>query len=183
MIAPEQPRLVTAEDLLQLSNLGRYELVRGELIETSPAGTEHGFIGMRLAWRLAAFAENQQLGVITLAETGFRLARDPDTVRAPDVAFIRAERWPTKPPKGYLNLAPDLIAEVVSPKDEPDAVQANIAEWLAAGVRVALVVYPGSRQIAVYRSLRQVTILTDGDTLELPDLLPGFACPISDIFA
>lgn len=149
----------------------------------SPAGTEHGFIGMRLAWRLAAFVENKQLGVVTLAETGFRLARNPDTVRAPDVAFIRAERWPKKPPKGYLNLAPDLIAEIVSPSDEPDAVQAKIAEWLSAGVQIALVVYPGSRQIAVYHSLRQVTILTDGDTLELPDLLPGFACPISDIFA
>ncbi|MCS6911512.1 MAG: Uma2 family endonuclease, partial [Anaerolineales bacterium] len=139
--------------------------------------------GMRLAWRLAAFVESRNLGVVTLAETGFQLSRDPDTVRAPDVAFIRSERWPKKPPKGYLTFAPDLVVEVVSPNDEPDAVQAKIVEWLNAGVQAALVVYPGSRQIAVYRSLRQITILTDGDTLELPDLLPGFTCPVSDIFA
>jgi Uma2 family endonuclease len=183
MIAPERVGLVTADELLQLSSRGRYELVKGELIEMSPAGTEHGFIGMRLAWRLAAFVESQNLGVVLLAETGFHLSRDPDTVRAPDVAFIRSERWPGKPPKGYLTFPPDLVVEVVSPGDEPDAVQAKIAEWLNAGVAAALVVYPGSRQIAVYRSLRQVTILTDGDTLELPDLLPGFTCPVSEIFA
>jgi Uma2 family endonuclease len=183
MVAPAKTRSVTAEELLKLSSQGRFELVKGELIQMSPPGFEHGKIGMELAWRLAAHVHANRLGVVTAAETGFRLARDPDTVRAPDVAFISKERVPAQPPKGYLDLAPDLIAEVVSPNDDPDEVQSKVAQWLGAGVRVALVIYPGSRQVAVYHSLKQVVVLTEGDTLELPDLLPGLACPVSELFA
>lgn len=148
-----------------------------------PPGSEHGALAANLAYLLNDHVRKNDLGRVFAAETGFRLARDPDTVRAADFAFVAKSRCPAKLPKGYLDLAPDLVAEVVSPNDDPDQVQAKVRDWIDAGVRLMLVVYPGSRQIAVYRSLRQVTILTDGDALELPDLLPGFTCPVSDIFA
>jgi Uma2 family endonuclease len=104
-------------------------------------------------------------------------------VRAPDVAFVVKDRLPTKPLKGYADFAPDLIAEVVSPSDDPDDVQTKVKEWLDAGVRLALVVYPGSKQMAVYRSLREVTILTEGDIFSANDLLPGLSVNVADIFA
>jgi Uma2 family endonuclease len=183
MTAPATSKLVTAEELLVLASRGRYELVNGELIEMSPPGFEHGLIVMALASLIADYAKRQRLGRVVAAETGFRLSRNPDTVRALDVAFIAADRMPANLPKGYLDIAPDLIAEIVSPSDDPDAVQSKIAAWLMAGVKTALVVYPGSKQIAVYHSLRKVEVLTVGDTIELPDVLPGFACPVADIFA
>ncbi len=118
------------------------------------------------------------------AETGFRLTRNPDTVRAADIAFVSKDRLPAKLPKGYLDLAPDLVAEVVSPGNDPDEIQSKVREWLEAGARYVLVVYPGPRQIIVYRSLRQVTILTEGDTFTAPDTLgvPGFELQVSTIF-
>jgi len=183
MTAPAPTKLVTAEELLVLASRGRYELINGVLIEMAPPGFEHGLLGFRLAYRIASFAQARGLGAVLASETGFRLSRNPDTVRAPDVAFIAADRMPAQLPKGYLDLAPDLIAEVVSPSDDPDEVQSKITAWLMAGVRTALVVYPGSKQIAVYHSLRQVEVLTLGDTLELPDVFPGFACPVAEIFA
>lgn len=183
MSAPAAPKLLTADDLLKLAGRGRYELTQGELIEISPPGAEHGRIAFNLGLLLGQHVKRHKLGQMYAAETGFCLARDPDTVRAPDVAFVAAERLPAQAPKGYLDLAPDLVAEVVSPTDDPDAVQAKIAEWLAAGARAVLVVFPGPRQVAVYLSLKQVVVLTEADTLELPELLPGFACPVAELFA
>jgi Uma2 family endonuclease len=182
-VAPTKTKLVTAKELLQLSGKGRYELVKGELIEMSPPGYEHGSIVMNLAVPIANHARQNGLGRVLAAETGFRLSRNPDTVRAPDVAFVVKDRLPTKPLKGYADFAPDLIAEVVSPSDDPDDVQTKVKEWLDAGVRLALVVYPGSKQMAVYRSLREVTILTEGDIFSANDLLPGLSVNVADIFA
>ncbi len=176
-------KLTTAEELLQLSSKGRYELLKGELIEISPPGFEHGYIIMNIAVPIANHAKQNNLGKVLAAKTGFRIARDPDTVRAPDVAFVTTDRLPAKLPKGYTDFAPDLVAEVVSPSDDPDDVQTKVKEWLDAGVRLVLVVYPGSRQVAVYRSLREVTILTEGDTFSANDLLPGLSINVADIFA
>ncbi|HKZ85062.1 MAG TPA: Uma2 family endonuclease [Anaerolineae bacterium] len=174
---------MTAEDLLRLSSEGRYELVKGALIEMTPPGYEHGEIANRFSYRLTHHVIQNDLGVVLAAETGFRLSRDPDTVRAPDIAFVSKARRPTIPPTGYADFAPDLVVEVVSSNDDPDEIQSKVRDWLEAGVRVVLVVYPRSRQIAVYRSLREVTVLTEADSLVLSDVLPGFSCPVADVFA
>lgn len=177
-------RLMTAEDLLEMPAEARYELVKGVLIEMSPPpGSEHGLIANQLAYRLTHYAVLNRVGHVFAAETGFRLARRPDTVRAADVAYVSAGRLPAALPKGYLDLAPDLVAEVVSPSDDPDAIQAKVKDWLDAGTRLVLVVYPGSRQMAVYRSLREVTVLTETEALEAPDLLPGFSMMLAVIFS
>jgi len=174
---------MTAEDLLQLSSKGRYELVKGALIEMTPPGYEHGEITNRFNYRLTHHVIQNDLGVVLAAETGFRLSRDPDTVRAPDIAFVSKARRPVIPPTGYADFAPDLVVEVVSPNDDPDEIQGKVRDWLEAGVRVVLVVYPRSHQIAIYRSLREVTVLTEADSLVLSDVLPGFSCPVADVFA
>lgn len=176
-------KLVTAEELLLMPEADRYELVKGQLVEMSPPpGFEHGAITYRLSFQIGSYVLQQRLGIVVAAETGFRLTRRPDTVRAVDVAYVSAARLPSVLPKGYLDLAPDLVAEVVLPSDDPDAIQAKVNDWLDAGTQMVLVVYPGSRQMAVYRSLRQVIVLTESDTLEAPDLLPKFSMPLSAIF-
>jgi len=176
-------KLMTAEDLLRLSGQGRYELVKGVLVKMTPPGYEHGATTMRFAIRIANHVSAHDLGEVVAAETGFRLARNPDTVRGADVAFVSKARQPAVAPAGYADFAPDLVVEVVSPNDDPDEIQTKVAEWLEFGVRLVLIVYPRSRQVAVYRSLREVTILTEADTFSAPEVLPGFTCPIAAIFA
>jgi Uma2 family endonuclease len=175
---------MTAEELLELPADQRFELVKGELVELSqPPGSEHGLVTNQLAYQITHHVLSRKAGKVFAAETGFRLARNPDTVRAADVAFVSKDRLPGQMPKGYLDLAPDLVAEVVSPSDDPDAIQAKVADWLAAGTRLVMVVYPRSRQVAVYRSLREVTVLTEADTFTTPDILPDFALPLASVFA
>jgi Uma2 family endonuclease len=185
MLAPPVlEKLVTAEELLLLPESERFELVKGELIEMSPPpGTEHGIMVYQLGYLIGQFVIPNKLGRVFAAETGSRLARNPDTVRAADVAFVSAERLPAKWPKGYLDLAPELVAEVVSPGNDPDEMQAKVRDWLDAGTQCVLVVYPGPRQVMVYRSLRQVVVLTEAEVFTAADLLPGFTLSIASIFA
>lgn len=176
-------RSVTADDLLRMPNDGgRYELVEGELISMAPAGGRHGHVAMQIGWRLAEYADRNGLGMAFAAETGFLLARDPDTVRAPDAAFIAAERLP---PGGitshFVDIVPDLVVEVASPGDSSPGLQAKTQEWLSYGVRMVWVADPNARSIAVYRSGEDVRILNIGDEIEGGPLLPGFRCPVKDI--
>jgi Uma2 family endonuclease len=176
--------IYTAEDLMRLSSEGkRCELVKGELVEMAPTGGRHGRVSSRIDRRLGNFVEQHGLGEVFAAETGFRLARNPDTVRAPDVAFVARERLPSPDlPTGYPELAPDLVVEVLSPSDTAVQVQAKVEDWLRAGVRLAWVVYPDTRSVVVYRSLSEVVVLGEEDNLQGDPVLPGFSCPVADIF-
>ena len=108
---------MTAAQLLQASDLGRCELVQGELAMMSPAGFEHGRIVNNVAWFLTSHVRQHDLGIVTGAETGFHIARNPDTVRAPDIAFLRSDRVPQEPVRGFFDGPPDLAVEVMSPDD------------------------------------------------------------------
>jgi Uma2 family endonuclease len=180
-----QIHLVTAAELLQMPEDGiRRELVRGELREMAPAGNVHGRIAMRLAWRLAQYVEAHQLGVVYAAETGFRLATNPDTVRAADVAFVSQRRVDeVGDVEGYWPGAPDLAVEVISPNDTYTAVEEKVAEWLGAGARSVWVVNPRMRTVAVYRTRTDVSVLTDQDVLSGGDVLAGWEARVADIFA
>ncbi len=181
-VLAEKP--LTADDLLALPADERYELEKGALIAMSPPpGSEHGSLANALAYLLTAHVRPNKLGQVFAAETGFRIGHNPDTVRAADVAFVSKARLPRQLPKGYLDIPPDIVAEIVSPSDDADRVQAKTTEWLEAGVQIVLVVYPGPRQIAVYHSLHQVIILTESDTVTLEPVLSGFSIPVSEIFA
>lgn len=138
---------------------------------------------MWLAFYLLAYVKDHDLGAVLAAETGFLISRDPDTVRAPDVAFIAKCSVPDQWPRGWLTLVPDLVIEVVSPSDTVGQVEDKIADWLSFGVRRVLAVYPGTRTIQVHRPDQSPQILTVGETLDGEDVVPGFSLPVRDIFA
>lgn len=182
MTTAATPKPLTADDLLAMPDDGRrYELIRGELIEMAPASDDHGFAGQQIAWRIEEMASRRRLGRGRMAETGFRLALD--TVLAPDYAFISYERMPARPrPSGYADVVPDLVVEVVSPHDRQPAVDAKIQIWLYAGVRLVLAVYPAAQEIHAHYDDGTVRRFGINDMLTGEPVLPGFACPVADIF-
>ena len=178
-------QITTADELFSLPDTGqRYELVRGELRTMTPAGSEHGSIAMNVGIALGSYIQAHNLGVIYAAETGFKIASNPDTVRAPDVAFVRQEKVEALGgvPTGYWPGAPDLVVEVISPNDLYHEVDEKITDWLNAGVQVVLVVNPRQRTIRLYRTATDTTIFTDADTLTIPDLLPGWALEVKRVW-
>lgn len=176
------PAVMTADELLRLKLDGkRTELVRGKLVVSEPPGYLHGTIAMRIATRLADFVEAADLGDVLAAETGFKLTADPDTVRAPDVAFVSRSRVPDPPPAGYANLAPDLVVEVLSPSDRPGKILEKVGDWLTAGTRLAWVVDPVRRQVRVYRADGSETLVEDDGVLDGEDVLPKFRCAVESI--
>ena len=175
---------LTAEDLLRLDSQGvRGELIRGEFCETVSAGQDHGKYVMNIAVPVGYFVKSNRLGSIMGSDSGVQLEWDPDTVREPDFAFISADREPlgTSVP-GYSQTTPDLIVEIKSPSDSRAAFIDKIRMWLSYGVRVAWGVFPETRTIEIHAAGGATTVLTDADTLDGGEVLPGFACAVSDIF-
>ncbi|MCI0401692.1 MAG: Uma2 family endonuclease [Gammaproteobacteria bacterium] len=187
MAIPEQAtaQVITAEDLLRMPNDGlRYELIRGELRKMSPAGYKHGRVVINVTTPLDQYVRAHNLGVVFAAETGFKLASNPDHVRAPDVAFIRRERVEQSGEvEGYWPGAPDLAVEVVSPGDSYTEVEDKVFDWLEAGTRMVIVVNPRKRAVTIYRSLTDVVVLAENDMLEGGDMVPGWTIPVKDLFA
>jgi Uma2 family endonuclease len=178
-------QLMTADELLAMPDDGiRYELVRGELIKmTPPPGHEHGLVTMNLAGHLFEFVKANQLGKVLAAETGFRIEQNPDTVQAPDVAFIRRERIEKKGKiQGYWPGAPDLAVEVISPSDTVSRIEGKVSEWLTAGSKQVWVVSSKLRTITIYSSLTDITTLTEKDRLSGGEIVPGFELAVAEIF-
>ncbi len=176
---------VTADDLLKMPDDGfRYELVKGELRKMAPAGPEHGRVTVRFTWRLAQYVEANNLGAVYAAETGFLIATNPDTVRAPDVAFVSSKRLKEiGKVQGYWPGAPDLAVEVVSPTDTYSEVEEKAMEWLEAGALMVLTLNPRKRTATVYRSLNDITILSEDSILDFGEIAPGFKIAVKDIFS
>lgn len=177
-------RLTTSEELFHRNHgAQRYELIRGELREMSPAGFEHGVIVNRLSSLLTQVVSANSLGVVLGAETGFILSRGPDTVRGPDVSFVARDRIERIGiPSSYFPEAPDLAVEVVSPNDTVSEVEAKAEDWMNGGTRLLWVNSPRSRTVTVYRSLTDIGVLTEGDSLDGGAVVPGFACRVGDLF-
>jgi Uma2 family endonuclease len=177
-------QLITAEELLRMPDDGfRYELVRGELRKMAPAGYRYGRIAINLTSTLDRHVRAHNLGVVCAAETGFKLASNPDVVRAPDVAFIWRERVEeVGEVEGYWPGAPDLAVEVISPSDTYSDVQEKVFDWLEAGTRMVLLIIPRKRAVIVYRSLTEIITLTENDTINGGDVVPGWTMPVRDVF-
>lgn len=174
--------LMTAEELSRYQPPHkRSELVDGILRVREPAGFRHGETTMRLALRIGAHVMHERLGTTLAAETGFILRRAPDTVRAPDVAFVSNDRLPLPGTTGFAELAPDLVVEVLSPDHRPGEVLGTCGDWLSAGCRLVWVVDPGRREVRVYRADGTVAVLADGDALNGEDVLLGFSVPVAEV--
>ena len=175
----------TAEELLRIPDDGfRYELVRGELSKMVLAGNTHGEIAALLTGSLVHHVTTHQLGDVYAAETGFKISSDPDTVRAPDVAFIQQQRLQKiGPVEGYWPGAPDLVAEVVSPHDRYTDVEEKVSDWLNAGTRIVIVINPRQRTVAVHRLHSDVHILSADEMIDGADVVPGWSLKVGSLFA
>jgi Uma2 family endonuclease len=185
MAVVTEKKTYTVDDLWELSHHTdkRLELVRGELRELAPANDEHGYLASQILLIVAQFVKQHGLGYTFAAETGFVLSEEPATVRAPDFAFLSRERAPQEWTRHFARYVPDLVAEVVSPGDTFSEVTEKVNDWLQAGVRMVWVVDPSSRVVYVYRAEQPVQVLHEEDVLSGEDVLPGFACKVSEIFA
>src|SRR2546430_743164 len=172
---------MTAEQLLQTHLPDKHvELVRGVLVVREPPGLPHGRVTSELAARLVPYVRAARLGQVYV-ESGFKLTTDPDTVRAPALAFVSRGRLPHPEPPGFPDLAPDLVVEVLSPGDRPGEVLAKVADWLTAGTRLVWVIDPERRLARVYRQDGSETIATADGALDGEDVLPGFTCSLVSI--
>ena len=162
----------------------RREIVGGELRVMTPAGAEHGRVAMTLGLLLAGHVRQHGVGVAFAAETGFLLAHEPDTVRAPDAAFISKARAETVGmTTRFWPGAPDFAAEVVSPDDRFSEVEEKALMWLQAGATAVLVVDPARHTATVYRRAGEVRVHTESDTIDLSDAVPGWRVTVSELFA
>lgn len=174
----------TADDLWSLPDDGfLHELVAGEIRVMVPPGAEHGRVAATVAGLLFAHARETGAGVTFAAETGFLLARDPDTVRAPDAAFVTTERVEAVGrTEKYWPGAPDFAAEVISPSDTFAEVEAKTLGWLEAGTQLVLVLNPAQRTATVYRGTESMRVHSGDDILDLSDAVPGWQVPLADFF-
>ena len=176
---------MTADDLLRLYGQGvRGELIRGVLCKSMPTGHEHGAIVANLVILLGNFIKPGKLGSLTASHSGVWLEHDPDTVREPDIAYFSTQKIPLdERVTGYAEVVPDLVVEIASPGDTRREVNDKALMWLSYGVRLVWVVHPDTRTVDAHRPQAGTSTLTQDDTLEGFDVLPGFTCNISDIFA
>ncbi|MCC6124668.1 MAG: Uma2 family endonuclease [Pirellulales bacterium] len=175
-------KIMTADEYLALGDIGPSALIQGELVLMSPTGYNHGWIANNIGIALGIFVKSKKLGRVSSSEAGFYIARNPDTVRAPDVAFVRAERIPPGGQKKFFEGPPDLAVEVLSPDDRSSEVNAKIRDWLQAGCVQVWVVDPQTESVMVYRSPRDIAVFAEQDILTAPELLPGFSLPVAEIF-
>ena len=175
--------LLTSEDLWKIVADGsRYELWRGELVPMTPVGLQHGRIVIRFGGILDQYVDKQRLGAVC-TEVGFRLFQKPDTVWAPDIAFIAQSRLPQgRAAEKFVEFSPDLAVEVLSPWDSATEIMRKVEDYLTAGVRLVWIVDPGTQRVTVYRLLQDVTILTPEQELDGGEVLPGFRIRVTEIF-
>lgn len=179
----ESTDLVTAEELARLPDDGyRYELVEGRLIRMSPVSFDHGRIVVHLAARLHGFLQDNPLGEV-VTDVGFTLRTNPDTVRGPDIAFLKSDRVPAPGGRGYFKGAPDLVIEVLSPEDRPRETRQTIDGYIDRGVSLVVVIDPGKKTATTFQpGAPSVTLGSDDAVLDLGDVIPGFRCQLREIF-
>jgi Uma2 family endonuclease len=174
--------LLTADELERMpdDDSVQTELDEGELITMPPAGEDHGYYGVEIALLLGNYVKQHKLGRVYGADTGFRLRSD--TVRAPDVAFVRRERVESIRSKGFAKGVPDLAVEIFSPSDNVRQLMRKVKQYFAAGCHTVWIVYPERREVNVLEASGSDRLLTVSDTLEAPDLLPGFSLTVAALF-
>ena len=181
-LAPTETRLITGEELAAMGDIGPCELVEGRIVPMSPTGDEQGGIETKIGTELYNFVSSHHLGKVRVGEVGIYTRRNPDTVRGADVLFISHERYAGQKSSGYLEIAPDLVVEILSPSDRWTEVTQKLREYFAIGVRLVWVVDPQARSVYAYRALTDVREFTENDDLPGDDVLPGFSVKVAQLF-
>jgi len=182
-VLQKERALVTGEELLAMGNIGPCELIEGEIILMSPAGEEHSIVEANIGSELRTFVRQHKLGKVGVGEVGVYTRRQPDSVRGADVIFISNERAAQRGSSGFLDVAPDLVVEIISPDDRWSEVMKKLGEYFAIGVRLAWVVDPETQSVYAFRSLTDMRRYEANDTLPGDDVLPGFSLPVAEVFA
>jgi Uma2 family endonuclease len=181
--APSPQQLVTSDELARTPNLGRCELVEGRVVHMSPTGFVHGRVEAAFAAVLRAFVSPRKLGYVLTGEVGILTRRVPDTVRGADVLFISNERFAGKTPgRAFLDVAPELVVEVLSPDDRPGEVLRKLGEYFDMGVKLVWLADPEQQVVMAHRSLTEVRCFTREGSLPGDDVLPGFEVSLREIF-
>lgn len=175
--------LLTGEELAAMGDIGPCELVEGRIVKLSPTKMPHGLLESRIIYLLQRYLEDHDLGVVMGGEVGVYTGRDPDTVRGADVLFISHERLAQVTPGGFMDVAPELIVEVMSPSDRWSEVRKKIKEYFDIGVTAVLIVEPEEQTIALYRSPTAIQEFALNGVLTLEDILPGFNLPLNQLWA
>jgi Uma2 family endonuclease len=178
---PRTARLITADELERMPQHAHgYELVKGRLVRMNPPGHEHGRVALAFGARLLNHVKPRGLGDVVV-ESGCKLESNPDTVRGPDISFVRRERIVHRT-RGFWHGAPDLVVEVLSPDDRPSEVHEKIDEYLTHGVIAVLIVDPDERTVTVHRRLTPPLTLHQDETIDLGDIVTSFSCRVREIF-
>lgn len=181
-VRPEQiAHVLTAEEAFWLNPCEHWELVDGRIVELSPVRPRHGIVLKRLTRLLDEFVEQHDLGELYVGDVGFVLRRNPDTVRAPDLAFIRKARVPPTEPDTFCEVIPDLAVEILSPSDRWASVERKVAEYLAAGVGTVWVIDPAGRTARIYRQDQPPQMLTETDSLLEDPLFPSLRLDLATL--
>jgi Uma2 family endonuclease len=170
---------ITAEELFEMGDIGRCELIDGEIVRMSPSGAEHGNVAANVLAVVRDYVKQHKLGRVFAAETGFKLAARH--VRAPDVAFVRAERLAEGIPRKFFDGPPDLAVEVVSPSDTWPEVQETVEDWLARGTRSCWVIDPKTKLVVVHHADGKITRF-DRNSVMSDEVLPGLSIPVAEFF-
>ena len=176
-------RLVTGAELLAMGDIGPCELIDGVIVRMSPAGGVHGFLESRLALSVGGFIEDMRVGLCMVGAVGIYIRRDPDRVRGADLAFWSNAKLPDGPPPGFIEVAPDLVVEILSPTDRWAEMRQKIDDYFSIGVGELWIVDPEEETIFVYRSATPRAALRRGDTLVGSGSLTGFTLAVDDLFA
>jgi len=173
-------KLITAEEFAEMHFDVPVELVRGEIVELSRPNTYHGLVCAKVSHVLQVWNSDDRFGYVISNDSGVLTGTDPDTLRGPDVYFIRHERLPSRQlPERWIEVAPDLTVEILSPHDSWNDLWEKIHEYFALGVREVWVINPRERKLHVMRPDDGPEVLDDTQTLESPEVLPGFSSPVS----
>ncbi|MEX1094405.1 MAG: Uma2 family endonuclease [Planctomycetales bacterium] len=175
--------LMTADEFARLPDTKPYELVRGELVEMNRPTFAHGRVCINIGYELESWARKCSAGMVVSNDSGVVTTRNPDSVRGPDVAFVRAERVPPRHLlKQWLDIPPDLIVEVLSPGDRWRAMVAKVGEYLESGVREVWIADPSRRELHIFRPDRAPVLVTDQEAVASESVLPGFSCRVGEFF-